>query len=165
MLSRPSSRSPTFESRVLATENLGSDSEEHPLQRVAMDDARVVERGEAPHTIVLDGDKGLDRGTHRTILPRHQRRAGGMNKGNVCAEESQTLDLPGQARSLEPGFEQLLVRLGDHAPSFGMRPIEGDVVGLFGKKCSVGLSVPAAPSCDELREQGPESRGIGTPLT
>ena len=56
---------------ALPAKDLGRDPEQRPLQGIAVNDPGVVKRGEAPVTVALDGDQGLDRRPHRTVPPRH----------------------------------------------------------------------------------------------
>jgi hypothetical protein len=120
----------------------------------------VVERGEAPAVVAVDGDEGLDRGADRAVAAGHQGGPGGEDDGNAGGEEAHRRHVADEAGALQPGGEEALVALADGGGADGARAVEGDVVGVGGEEVAVGAAVAAAPGGEEVREQATDG-GFG----
>jgi hypothetical protein len=93
----------------------------------------ILERCEAPFTVLANGDERLDRVPlrRRLALAPHYRPANRVHHGNVGAHEPRVRDLPHEAAPLQPLIEELLVERGDLPAPFEVGAIERDEISIL----------------------------------
>src|SRR5215218_516245 len=123
----------------------------------------VLERGETPFTVLANGDERLDRVSLRRglALAAHHGGADRVHQGDAGAQEPHVLDLPYEARTLQPLVEELLVKRGDLLAPLEVGAVERDEISVLREDGGEGIAAAPVPAVHQLLIQGADGRLVG----